>query len=201
LPYILLAMVAGAWVCRIAVQRYDPTGISSHMLMPCRMDDLALGTLAAWATRTPAARTWLAKNLPHWWVPVLIAALPIALLSILHVQLGEWQLPLYGYTCLGVFYASLLYAVVDRQPARLVAVLSWRPLVSLGRLSYFIYLWHTIVMASIAHYLLGHVDFGLDSPAAFGVLVASLGVTWGLAWISWQVFEGPLIRLGHRYAY
>jgi peptidoglycan/LPS O-acetylase OafA/YrhL len=201
LPRMVWAVVAAAWACRIAVRYLDPTGISSHMLTPCRMDILALGMLAAWAVRDPGARAWLARVLTHWWVPVLIAALPIAGLTIMQVQWGNWHLLLYGYTCLGVFYTSLLCAVVVRQPPRLVALLSWRPLVSLGRLSYFIYLWHVIVMALIARHFLGRVDFVLDSLPAVGVLAGSLATTWILAWISWQIFEGPLIRLGHRQAY
>ncbi len=139
---VLLIVVAVAWVCRIAARLVDPTGASSRLLMPCRMDDFAFGMIAAWATRSPAARAWLERNLPDWWVLSLIAAPPVAVLLYLRVRMDEWYLPLFGYTCLGAFYGTVVYTVVVRQPARLVALLSWGPLVSLGRLSYFIYLWH-----------------------------------------------------------
>ena len=201
LPRVLLAVVGLAWVCRIGTHLADPSGLTSHLLMPCRMDAFAFGMLAAWATRSGAAREWIARKLPDWRVPLLLAALPIAVLIGFRVHIEGWQLPLYGYTCLGVFYASVVYTVVVRQPAGLVAALSWPPLVSLGRLSYFIYLWHKLVLASVGRHLLGYIDFSLDSPRNAGVLILVTSITWGLAWISWRLFEGPLIRIGQRYAY
>jgi peptidoglycan/LPS O-acetylase OafA/YrhL len=201
LPRILLSMIAVAWVCRIAARFHDPSGITSYVLMPCRMDDFAFGILAAWAVRSTSARAWTANHLPHLRWPLLLATLPLLVLTFLQVQTEGWQLPLYGYTCLGLWYASVLYTVVARQPAGLVAILSWVPLVSLGRLSYFIYLWHTLVLASVARRILGGVNFTLASPGTVGVLAVALAATWGLAWISWRIFEGPLIRLGQRHAY
>ena len=201
LPQVLLALVLLAWLCRLGARLHDPAGFSSHLLMPCRMDAFGFGMLVAWAVRSEAARAWLEKNVPDWRLPLLVAAPPLVGLTCRGVRLDEWHLPLYGYTCLGVFYASLVYVVVVRRPARLTALLSWPPLVSLGRLSYFVYLWHSIIVAGLAHRLLGRVDFTLTSPAAAGVVIASLSLTWALAWISWQCFEGPLIRLGQRHAY
>ena len=201
LPRILLVMVVLAWACRIGARVYDSTGLSSHLLMPCRMDAFAFGMLAAWATRSATAREWMTRNLPDWWVPLLIAAPPLVALIGFRAHMSGWQLPLYGYTCLGIFYASLVYTVVVRQPARLVTALSWPPLVSLGRLSYFIYLWHSLVLASVARHIFGQVDFTLNTPTALGVLLLAGGLTWGVAWISWRLFEGPLVRFGQRYAY
>jgi peptidoglycan/LPS O-acetylase OafA/YrhL len=201
LPWALLSLVVLSWACRVGVRTFDPTGFSSHLLTPCRMDGFGFGMLAAWAVRSPAARAALARWFPRWWLPI---ALPVPLLVALNVvdaKIGDWHLPLYGYTALGLFFAALVYTVVVAQPRRLAAALSWAPLVSLGRLSFFIYLWHMIVFQSLRRHYVGDVDIVLDSPAKGAFVLTCVAVTWGLAWLSWRLFEGPLVRLGQRYAY
>lgn len=202
LPYALVSMIVLAWVFRLIALSYDPSGFSSHLLMPCRMDAFGLGMLVAWAVRSSAARAWLTRYIPRWWLPLVLLSPALIALSVTHARQGQWALCLYGYTSLGLFYAWSVYVVVAVRPTLLVHVLDWRPLVSLGRLSYFIYLWHVIVL-TVLNWRLLHTreQVLLDTPSILVVIVAAVAVTWALAALSWRVFEGPLVRWGQRFAY
>lgn len=201
LPWALLGLVGLSWACRVTVRAFDPTGFGSHLLTPCRMDGFGFGMLVAWAIRSPAARAALARWFPRWWLPVALTLPLLVTLNVADARIGDWHLPLYGYTALGLFYAAVVYTVVVTRPRRLVALLSWAPLVSLGQLSFFIYLWHMIVFHALRRHYVGAADIVLDSPAKSAFVLACIAVTWGLAWLSWRLFEGPLVRLGQRYAY
>jgi peptidoglycan/LPS O-acetylase OafA/YrhL len=62
-------------------------------------------------------------------------------------------------------------------------LLSWRPLVGIGLISYSAYLWHQPVLAFARIRL-------ISSPEG-GVMVVLLAATFGLAWISWRYVERP----------
>ncbi|MEO6873557.1 MAG: acyltransferase [Opitutaceae bacterium] len=201
LPRVLGTVIAIAWLVRAGARWSDPNGFASHVLMPCRMDSFAFGMLAACATRSTSFRAWITQHVSRAKVAAVLMVLPVLALGCFYHSLADWQVSLYGYTSLGLFYGSLIYLVVALRPGPLVAVLSWSPLVSLGRLSYFIYLWHMILLLSLGRRIMGGNDFPLDSLRAWLAVAACVVTTWALAWVSWRVFEGPLVRLGHRHAY
>lgn len=67
--------------------------------------------------------------------------------------------------------------------------LLWRPIHSLGKVSYSLYLWHFVVMLYCVHLLYGHLPFGAILCLCF---VLSIFV----AWCSYQSIEVPSMNLG-----
>ncbi len=89
--------------------------------------------------------------------------------------------------CLGAVAVTLAACA----PGRFARALSFGPLVWLGRRSYGVYLWHWPVIA-----VLGDAAPGFaESPAGRCVM---LGLSLGIAALSYRVLEEPLIRLGAR---
>lgn len=82
----------------------------------------------------------------------------------------------------------ILHLVTDESP--LSHLLSWRPLVYLGMISYALYLWHLPVYKLLYHQLEGW-RWGLVAAIAIGISVA-------LASLSYRFVERPF--LGHRRA-
>jgi len=69
-------------------------------------------------------------------------------------------------------------------------LLSWRPLVVLGKVSYGLYLYHHLIFIAVGR----HVSWGSNS---FRILLA-VAITSALTWLSWRFVEQPFLRLKNR---
>ena len=201
LPRFLAGLAIFALVARCLLVAAYPDGyFGAHVLTPLRMDGLALGALVAWAVRSESARgffTWLALR----WAPLLaLGGAAIAALSLSRPLEGAPVLCVVGYSLLAVVFALVLAIVAGVRPRALTRFLAARPLAHLGRHSYFVYLWHTLVGAAVFQ-VLGASDF-LGAPLSALLKVAvTVALTWTAATLSWKFFEGPLVAWGHRLAY
>lgn len=81
----------------------------------------------------------------------------------------------------------LLYATPQTPAGRL---LSLRPMVGIGLISYSLYLWHNPVLVFLRHYTGAHLDTG--------PVIAGIVMTFALAWASWRFIETPFRHGGRR---
>jgi peptidoglycan/LPS O-acetylase OafA/YrhL len=201
LPWFAGGMALVALLLRLGIIAWFPGGhFAAHVLMPTRMDGLALGLLAAWAVRREEARPALKRLAAAWRQILTIGLLGLAALTLLRPESGGVTLCIWGYSFLSVFFAGLVLIVYSVQPPILCRVLTWGPLTHLGRCSYFIYLWHAILGVAVIRWL-GGSPFRLESVPGFAVVAAGVAATWLAAAISWRFLEGPLVAWGHRRTY
>ena len=100
---------------------------------------------------------------------------------------------LIGYDCIGLFYACILaLSLIDEGLAK---VLQAKWLISLGAISYCVYLIHAIVF--------GMVFAPLKNQRNGGAIAAILALvlTIVIAKLSWEYFEKPLVGFGHQERY
>ncbi len=89
--------------------------------------------------------------------------------------------------------AGLTVAVIAHLVTTGSRVMRWRPLVTVGRMSYGLYLWHFPVFSWWAG-LMGH-----DEPVGnHRDTVVGLVLTAAVAWGSWRFVEQPALRWGRR---
>lgn len=198
---VLAATIILCPVLRFMLFRYWALGTYfCAYLMPCRADSLSCGVLLAVAWRDARFREFLGTH----------AALLRRVLFVLFLGAGGllWWLahPInavtvtIGYTWLAFFYSALLLTVVSQPGGWLGAAARWRFLGWLGGISYCVYLLHfTFVL--LAHRVLLHADLEIYDLRGVLVSLLALGLTFGVASLSWRFFEKPLIRRGHGYAY
>jgi peptidoglycan/LPS O-acetylase OafA/YrhL len=195
---VLVAVVCLAPVLRLVVLAYGGV-IGSYAVTfatPCRADTLAVGVLAAIAWRQEAARAFLETHaallrriLLGLFAGVLVLvwwpAHPVSLVTV-----GV------GYTWLAAFYACLLLTVISQTRGRLAGMMRWNVLRRLGTISYCLCLIHATI-----HYM-GHEILLVAPPEIYdakgiGVTLLTLGVSVGIAGLSWRYFEKPLVGRGH----
>ena len=93
------------------------------------------------------------------------------------------------------FATALVISAVLLPSSRLGRLLETRPLVSVGRISYGLYLWHLPIFVALG------VPFGKVRPAADPLLLAlAWSVTFAVCVLSFRFVEAPALRLKSRLA-
>ncbi|MGA9393478.1 MAG: acyltransferase [Candidatus Sulfotelmatobacter sp.] len=198
LTRILLATIAIAPLLRIFARAHFPDGkIAAYVLMPCRADALAMGALAALAVRSPEA--WKRLTEYKLWIFAGIGVIGAVLIAILHSGYEVYTKKLFGleYSLLDVFYLLiLLSALLSPQVG---SALSARWLRYLGSIAYGTYL----IQGLITYLRDAFTGDSSQHPGARIILVSVIAIllSVGLASLSWNYFERPLVRRGHRVAY
>lgn len=203
LPIIIISLIIFAPLFRIILLLLLPTGAyAGFVLLPSRMDALFLGVLGAWMLRQ--------KNILHllnkrWLVyaATLIFGSIIPLLIYLYNKPGPTASLLtitIGLTFLAAFFLCLILLGVTGNDSIVKKLLNFRPLRGLGRVSYFVYLFHLIFLG------LSHILILNQTPQNMNLLcgivtIFALITTLTLATISWFIIEKPFIKYGHRTEY
>lgn len=173
---------------------------ATYVLTPCRFDGLALGALVACLSQKQRARVSRFAL-----AGALLCALGLGGLAAftrsahLYGPVGQ----VFGYSLTAGFGTSLLLLALE---GKLVPRwLQLRGLKVLGRYSYSLYLVHVPVGV-----LLRRRGFGAsDWPALVGspllgqalyYLIAGV-ISLGLAWLSWRLFESPILRWKRYFPY
>jgi peptidoglycan/LPS O-acetylase OafA/YrhL len=138
---------------------------------------------------------YLTGALPRisWWVALPLAAVGFACVAIAPPELHA-PYTLVVYPALALTAAGTLWAAIFFAPVRWL--LSLRPLVFLGKISYGLYVFHLPAIAVLKHMA---PEYGIEpqkSLAAF-VLVAGLAgaITVSCAVASWYLLERPFLKL------
>jgi len=201
LAWIGPAMIAIAWSARLALVLLAPQRLfASHVLTLFRLDVLGYGVTAAWLARSTAAH-WVFSRRSALWIFLGINAVGLTYLVKIHASFLDVTYQLIGYPLVGIFYTLVLLLAYSASADWLGRALRVTPLLALGRYSYFIYLFQATVAVLVIRPLLSRlalpqaIYFWLSEALLLPLLLV------GLAWLSWRVVEGPLVRIGHRFRY
>jgi peptidoglycan/LPS O-acetylase OafA/YrhL len=186
-------------------------GIAGYTLLPARLDPLAAGALLATLLRIPGG-----FDLVRRWVrPVATGSLAVlagvAALNVHSAPLDSLLPPLalsvqvVGYSAIALLAAAVVAsAVATPAGSMLDCLLTARPLLSLGRYSYAIYLFHVPLRDALRSHFerAGTLPllFGSQLAAQFAVIAFGLGLSWLVALVSWHGFEKHFIALKDRLA-
>jgi peptidoglycan/LPS O-acetylase OafA/YrhL len=170
------------------------------ILLPCRSDALAMGVLLAVAWREQHFRHWVSVN--RSLLRYLLALLVLGAAGMLPLLIGGLN-PFHisvGYSWFALLYGCLLLLAVSHPEGRLGRVLRWRPIRSLGAISYCVYLIHFTVVIYLFRWV-HHTEPRLDSLLSVAYISGALIATLLLATLSWRFLEQPLIHRGRHYSY
>jgi peptidoglycan/LPS O-acetylase OafA/YrhL len=176
---LFTGFIVSAFLLRVVTAMYWG-GWAAYVLPWSRMDALAFGgLLVLWQPRESTT--------------LLVLAVSLMLVGVLVPS------PFFGISfseISAVVFCGLIVTAVARARMGFVArVLSWRPLVYVGTISYGIYVWNSLVphilafVERTAHVQLFPADFGTNRFLVLSVCAV------GLASVSWFVLEQPLNNL------
>ena len=201
LVYVLVSAIVAAPIFRFAVFRYwFPGTLAPAYLLPCRADTLALGVLLAIAWRNPAFRSFLDSQRHSLQLTLLLLLLGVC--ASIPWMVGDISFfrATVGYSWLAALYGCLLLLALSQTHGWLASIMRWKPLRSLGAISYCVYLIHLTILL-LAHKLILHNSPQFHNLQGIAVTMLAAAMTIALAALSWRYFERPLIKRGHTYAY
>lgn len=197
--WIVGGMVATAPLLRIVVNNSPHYGpLASYVLMPCRLDALGYGVLAALILRTP--RLWETIMRARIYLYLAVGGMLLVVTILLFSRFKPFTNQILGfeYSLLDAFYFLFLLSVLIN--GRLDAALSGGILRYMGTIAYGLYLLHvpSIVVVSIFFAWMRPVPSGWITLAGS---IVGIGLATAMAAISWEYLEKPLIKRGHRWRY
>jgi peptidoglycan/LPS O-acetylase OafA/YrhL len=197
----LVSVVVASPLLRFFLYYHFPRGaILSFVLTPCRADALCLGVLSALFVRSTAGWRWLIAR--RVWLRIVFAVLLSGLVYMTYQGYSLLRAPMntFGFSWMALFYTVVLLTVVSSRKGVLLDVLRNRGLMGLGTLAYCTYLVHGPLMHAGRRVLA--LAFNTSDGASW-FLGGLLGIvaTLVIASLSWRLFEKPLLRRGHKFAY
>ena len=191
-------------IARIDARARDFPSLWIYVLTWYRLDGLALGALLALAQRRG-----LMPALDRW-VPIVVVTgvAGIIACTILGGHTWWWNrwMQQYGYSMIAITAGAMLVSAINRPADGLwPRMLSAGWLRAFGKYSYCLYLTHLPVMRAVREYLFNPLKvetFGIG-PWTEQVLFygAATAPAFALAWLSWRLFEAPILRLKARFPY
>ena len=204
LKLVIFAIAIGP-IFRGAAHFLDFNWIARMTVLPASLDALGLGALLAYCSHYAGEKPTLIKHLKQCicWVgvPGLILLLCLQKLEtyklVSHVTQNSWFIE-------PILWALLFVWVINRAASGFggigAKILELKPLVYIGKISYGIYVYHPFIYFLVPT-LFSEMDidfFRLPHGIQFGLLV---GITVGIAAISWHFFENPLNSLKNHFTY
>lgn len=199
LPRLLAGLVLLTPLLRVQIWFIPDFGrIGAYVLLPCRADSLLLGVLSAWAVRQDSIRRFLAARRRALNVLLLVLSAIGAFFSYYDGNFSSFLMINVGYTWFAITFALLILLAIVSPRRSMLGFLYWTPLRWIGWVSYFVYLFHQLVLGFAYLMMTGEAP---SFEHGYLPMVVALFLTFLLAGVSWRYFERPLLRYGHRYNY
>jgi peptidoglycan/LPS O-acetylase OafA/YrhL len=179
-PFVLVIGIVVVALNRVWVFQHSHGG---YIRTDTRADALLIGALLAW--------TWTRGLIPKVdpkpaaWLAV------IGMVAIIEMSTNRQSTILHvgGFTVFAAGVAVVIFAILESNWG---AVLRWRPLRGVGRVSYALYLWNGVIFAAILRQ--GHPRW------VWSRLALAYGLTALVTWLSWVLIERRAIAFGHKNA-
>jgi peptidoglycan/LPS O-acetylase OafA/YrhL len=182
----LVWLVLGVWALRIAYIAFGVVDAYLYRALETRMDQLACGCLVAVLLRRPVWRRFIERlHRPGVFAALLVLAM-IASINLLRASVPMKYGVAYVLEPVLVAMSIPLLVLLASGRGSISWVLNSPPMVTIGQVSYGMYLFHPFVIHPVRH--------GVERMGGSHVLgsVVSIAVVFGCAYVSFRFFESPL---------
>ena len=190
IPLVFGALFFAAPVFRMTIYMLTESALPSYVLLPSRLDAIAIGIIAAYYLQFESVENWLRQNARLLTKSLLWMSMGILAMIACGVQKDTFAMISIGHTFVALVSLNLILVGLYAGTPWVQAILTNRVLTGIGLVSYCIYLIHNPILGLVAYSLGG--DLTLTST------VLALIATFVLAAASWRWFEKPIIAYSHR---
>ena len=196
---ICIAGAAGALVLRIFLVHHFGPHLWIHQLTMTRGEGLLIGSaLAILAAEGKRISPRLLVSMALAGGSALLFILLIDRREFLNTNAGPYMYTL-GVSGLGLLFGALVGSSQYTVPG-LTHFLNGSVLKSFGKYSYGIYVYHIPIIWCVKKALhRGGISIPVPTVYSFAGLAALIAVSWGVAWISYQLIEGKFLRMKRRF--
>jgi peptidoglycan/LPS O-acetylase OafA/YrhL len=169
---------------------------AAYVLMPSRMDSLALGGLVAIGATLPVRLRF------DWIASVGIGLTALMFFVVIRTTPsgteGHPFVASIGYSLVDLTSAAVLSYLLVSPKGKIAAALRWRPLTYTGQIAYGLYLLHGPASWA-ARGLIGRI-FSIEIPGHSWLSVpVTFGASFVAAGLTWKYFERPMLGLKDRF--
>jgi len=189
-PYAMLFVVIGAAAFRLGCILTGASEFARWFLLPGSLDTFATGGLAAWILQNRRAGAVTSRK---WAGPLVCGAFASLAFSrylrfLPDTNPGTAAVEL--FEC--IFFGWLLLCLVETPKSPASRALTFRPLIFVGKVSYGIFVFHTLVAVSMSHWLSAAGLNEVNHSFLRAAILAAISIA--VAAASWHWMEQPLNR-------
>jgi len=207
LARVLVVLIVSVPLFRIFLYLYHPD-LLMYVLLPCRAEGLLLGILCAWLVRNQTCSDLIRLKRDWLYLLFFILFCGMVYLTFFSAKKGWFpsvnslEMVSFGYTWISLFYALFLLMAVMVGTKLLAQTMRWQWLRHFGKISYCMYLIHLAIFGFVQDVFIR--NNWLKLPVflqAMATLLLSFGIVWLFAFLSWRLYEKPIIDRGHSFSY
>lgn len=169
---------------------------SAYNFTIARWDAIAIGSLLALLVKEQQTQLLLKLNKPALTVGGLVVAGQIVILS--NFAAVEPGIGMLNQTTSAIMFGLLVILVsTSNENSFLIKTLEFKPIKSIGKVSYAMYLFHlplTVVIFDYWRPLFTDLSALTTMAVVLSVYAVIVGLTYLLAQVSWHLFEHPILR-------
>jgi peptidoglycan/LPS O-acetylase OafA/YrhL len=191
LPWLLGALI----ILSILVRAQFDHWIPRYVLLPARLDGLAMGFLIAYFNYHGHLSAYKDKLMK--WLPVVLVT------DILICGFFYWKyddLGVVKHTLFSIVFSILIIIALIKPDGWYGSVLRNKALVWIGTISYSLYLFHYLILG-IAHHINGQMNIGIHNPKDILISILAFICSILLSWAIYKKLEQPMVKLGKRFSY
>ena len=199
--WLSVGLIVAAFIIRcVLLLNGARTGVL-YMFTFCRMDALAAGAAAAALVRIPRGIEVFRRHSHRWWRTGLILAILGTLPTGIYALEGTGTYTV-GYTILSLAFAAFVLGGIAEPTGSgrfYQKILNLRPLRSVGRYSYGMYIFHMFIIVGAGGSILARLRpvFPIWYPAVYALVIAVL--SYCVAFVSYHGFEKHFLKLKRRF--
>jgi len=192
LPSLLVLVIIVANVVRMQIDKWVPT----YVLLPARMDAIAVGILVAYYYLSADFSQFVYKyrNLLS-----LTVIGPVVIGGFLYWRYND--LFAIKHTFFAIFFSGCLVFALTLKNSLYAKILRYKPLVWIGTISYSLYLFQYFILGIFHHFAGNKGGIIIANGRDVVVTILALITTVLLSWAVYNLLELPMVKLGKRYRY